>query len=50
MLVAPPEILGVLRAELDDATRKRITAELAKDLTHEPVHGLPERLRDVVNL
>jgi protein required for attachment to host cells len=50
VLVAPPEILGVLRAELDDATRKLITGELAKDLTHEPIHGLPERLREVVNL
>ena len=50
VLVAPPEILGVLRARLNAHTRKMITAEMGKDLTHVRVHELPQRLHDVVNL
>jgi protein required for attachment to host cells len=50
VLVAPPEILGVLRAALSEPAKKRVVAELAKDLTSVPVREIPERLRDVVNL
>jgi protein required for attachment to host cells len=50
VLVALPEILGVLRARLNPRTRKMITAEVGKDLTHVRVHDLPQRLHDVVNL
>lgn len=50
VLVAPPEILGVLRGAINEPTRKLITAEPAKDLTHEPISALPRRLRELVNL
>ena len=48
ILVAPPAALGHLRAALNDRTRALVTAEIAKDLTHVPMHGLVEHLRDVI--
>ena len=33
VLIAPPEFLGILRKELGDNTRQRITREISKDLT-----------------
>lgn len=48
VLVAPPRTLGDLRKALGHAASDRIVAELGKDLTHVPLHDLPERLADVV--
>lgn len=48
ILVASPEALGHLRAALNDHARALVTAEIAKDLTHVPMHGLAEHLRDVI--
>ena len=50
VLVAPPKTLGALRAALKPRTRKMVIAEVGKDLTHVPVRGLTEHLRDVVPL
>ena len=50
VLVAPPKTLGALRAALKPRTRKMVIAEVGKDLTHVPVRGLAEHLRDVVPL
>ena len=48
MVAAGPEFLGVLRRELDDNTRARVTLELPKDLSKlraDELRGyLPERL------
>jgi protein required for attachment to host cells len=48
IVVAPPKALGDLRAEFSDAVRKRITAELPKDLTKIAIHDLPAHLREVL--
>ena len=48
VVVAPPKALGDLRAEFTDAVRKRIIAELPKDLTKVAIHDLPAHLRDVL--
>lgn len=45
ILVAPPDSLGALRAELPPAARRRVFAELAKDLARCPPHELADRLR-----
>jgi protein required for attachment to host cells len=50
VLVAPPKALGALRGALSDQTRDRVSAELAKDLTHVSVHELPDRLTTVMRL
>lgn len=34
VLVAPPKMMGDLRAEIDDATKERLVGEVVKDLTH----------------
>lgn len=34
VIVAPPHFLGALRAELSDSVRRRVRAEIAKDLVH----------------
>lgn len=47
VLVAPPTMLGDLRATLGAAAAERVVAELAKDLTHLPLHELPARVREV---
>ena len=44
VLVAPPRALGQLRGELSKSVRDKISAELAKDLTHTPPHELSEHL------
>jgi len=44
VLVAPPRALGQLRDELSESVRDKISAELAKDLTHTPEHKPPEHL------
>ena len=44
VLVAAPAALGDLRAELGAQAAKRVTAEVAKDLTHLPARELRKRL------
>jgi protein required for attachment to host cells len=48
VLVAPPATLGDLRMELGEATRKMVTAELAKDLTRHAEQELPQHLGAVL--
>lgn len=45
-VLAPPRALGVLRDALASHTRKRLVCEIAKDLVHEPVQKLDERLKE----
>ena len=40
ILVAPPEMLGDLRAAFDPLVECRVVAEVGKDLTHLPPHEL----------
>ena len=47
VLVAPPKVLGDLRTALGEPTRRRVTAEIDKDLTHLPVPQLVEQLAKV---
>jgi protein required for attachment to host cells len=44
ILVAPPESLGALRAELPRSARRQVFAEIAKDLARCPPHELAQRL------
>jgi protein required for attachment to host cells len=44
ILVAPPKILGTLRAELHKNTTARILAEIPKDLTSQPVKQIAHSL------
>ena len=44
VLVAPPWMLGRLRDSLNAGTRRRISAEIPKDLTHLAPHLMPQRL------
>ncbi len=48
VLVAPPKALGRLRVELSKSVRARVSAELAKDLTHLPTQELQEHLGTVI--
>jgi protein required for attachment to host cells len=48
ILVAAPKALGNLRTELTAATRKKVTGELNKDLTHVPIHELASHLGSVL--
>ena len=48
VLVAPPKALGQLRDELSKSVRARVSAELAKDLTHLPAQELQEHLGAVI--
>lgn len=50
ILVAPPRMLGNLRAQLPKAIVKRVRGELGKDLTQVPVHALPGHLDELVAL
>jgi protein required for attachment to host cells len=45
ILVAPPRILHDLKARLDQQTRAKLIATLAKDLTKIPDHELAEHLK-----
>ena len=40
VLMAPPAFLGLLRKEMPDAVHAVLTAEIAKDLVHEPPEAL----------
>lgn len=44
ILIAPPDSLGALRAELPPAARRHVFAEVAKDLARCPPRELAERL------
>lgn len=48
VLVAPPGELGLLRAELSAAVRKRVSAELNKDLTGVAPSEIPDHLGDAI--
>jgi len=48
VLVAPPRELGFLRVELSPAVRKRVSAELNKDLTGVSPSEIPDHLGDVM--
>lgn len=50
VLVAPPQALGDLRAELGRHAKKKVTGEIDKDLTHVAVHDLPGHLGGVIRL
>lgn len=50
ILVAPPRTLGDLRAALGAAAKKKVTAELDKDLTHVPVGDMPGHLGGLLAL
>ncbi len=40
VVVAPPRALATLRAAFSNGLRKKIVAEVSKDLTHHPVHEI----------
>lgn len=50
VLVAPPGELGLLRAELSPAVRKRVSADLNKDLTGLAPSEIPDHLGAVIAL
>lgn len=47
VLVAPPKVLGNLRGAMRNGAQKKVTGELAKDLTHVPVRDLAGHLENV---
>ena len=46
VIVAPPRVVGALRATLPENIRKHILAEIEKDLTNQPVHEIEKYLTD----
>jgi protein required for attachment to host cells len=50
VLVAPPEILGELRANLGKHGMAKIAGTIGKDLTHVPIPGLAEHLDGTVRV
>ena len=48
VIVAPPQMLGDLRAALSPNVRDKVHAELGKDLTHVPDHDLMPHLAEVL--
>jgi protein required for attachment to host cells len=48
IIVAPPRVLGLLRAQMSDALQKRVRAEVAKDLIHESEARLREHLAEAL--
>jgi protein required for attachment to host cells len=48
ILIAPPQMLGDLRAHLSDAVGKTVSASLDLDLTKTPDDKIASHLRDVV--
>ncbi|MGY6411610.1 MAG: baeRF12 domain-containing protein [Alkalilacustris sp.] len=49
VLAAPPQLLAVLRAELDDRVRGQVMAELPKTLTHHPLADLGRQVAELVD-
>jgi len=50
VLVAAPHMLGEIRKGLSAVAKAKVTGELSKDLTHLPIHKLPEHLGEVMAL
>lgn len=48
VIVAPPQALGDIRAELPDALKTVVSAEINKDLTKFGPHELPLHLEEVI--
>ncbi len=48
VLLAPPAMLGDLRAELSEQVRAKLVGEVAKDLTKVPLNALPNHLEDII--
>jgi protein required for attachment to host cells len=48
ILVAPPKMLGELRASLDRQAQERVAGELDRDLIKTPIAELPEHLASVL--
>ncbi|MXP13202.1 Host attachment protein [Altererythrobacter confluentis] len=46
IIVAPPTALGVLRAHIKPALKKRVIAEIAKDLTNHPVDEIARLVQE----
>lgn len=44
ILVAPPAFLAEIRKHLSEQAREKVVAEIAKDLTHEPVSEIEKHL------
>ncbi|MGE0154517.1 MAG: host attachment protein [Reyranellaceae bacterium] len=49
MLVAPPTVMGALRASLSHEASRRLIGSLDKDLTHVGLDDLPKHLQGVVS-
>ena len=45
ILVAPPKVLGALRARLNKDTSEKVTGEVPKDLTSHPIHEIARILQ-----
>jgi protein required for attachment to host cells len=45
ILVAPPKVLGALRARLNKDTAERVVGEVPKDLTSHPIHEIARTLQ-----
>ncbi len=48
IIVAAPQMLGELRQSLSNAAKTKVTGELPKDLTHLPLHKLPDHLVELM--
>ncbi len=48
VLIAPPQALGDLRGHLSKGVQAKVSGELAKDLTHLPIHELPDHVGAVL--
>ena len=49
VVAAPPQLLSVLRDELDEGLRGRVIAELPKTLTQHPLSELGAKVADLVD-
>jgi protein required for attachment to host cells len=50
VLVAAPAFLGDLRSAMPNNLKSVLKGELAKDLTHEPIHTMESFLQPVINV
>lgn len=48
ILVAAPQMLGELRKCLSNASKAKVAGELPKNLTHLPLHKLPDHLGEIM--
>jgi len=48
VVAAAPQMLGELRTCLSSASKAKLAGELAKDLTHLPIHKLPDHLGEII--